>query len=324
MINLSTVGTSKIAVEFVTAALKTNKFRLNSVYSRQHKTGKEFADRFGCDTVVTDLADLANDSAVQAVYIASPNGLHYEQSKFLLNSGKHVICEKTITENPKQFKELCEIANSKNLIFMEAIMPIYAVSRKPLLSAISKIGKISSARLDFSRKSSRYECFLRGDRVNIFDMSLKAGALMDLGVYCVYAAVDLFGMPNRINAAAHFLSNGADGGGMAIFSYDGFNVTISYDKTATSQIFSEILGDEGSVTIGAISVYQKVKLHKNGETEDVFGFIPKEDIMMGEANAFADFISGADLAVYKEKTELTQNVLACMEQIKQSAGITYN
>ncbi len=323
MINLSTIGTSKIAVEFVAAAIKTNKFRLHSVYSRKYETGKEFANRFGCDNVVTDLADLADDTDCKAVYVASPNGLHYEQCKFLLQSGKNVICEKTVTENPEQFSALVEIANNNGLIFMEAIMPIYAVSRKPLVNAISKIGKISAARLDFSRQSSRYEDFLKGKQVNIFNMSLKAGALMDLGVYCVYAAVDLFGKPNSISAAARFLDNGADGGGAALFSYDNFNVVITYDKTSTSEIYSEIIGEKGTVTIGALSVYQKVKLHKDGNTEEVFGFIPKEDIMMGEANAFADFVNGLNVEDYSVKTQLTKDVLSCMERIKQSAGITY-
>ena len=323
MVNLSVIGTSQIAVEFITAALKTGRFNLHSVYSRKYETGKNFALKFGCENVVTDLSQLSTDFQCEAVYIASPNGLHYEQSKRLLDAGKHVICEKTVTENVEQFEELCQIANRNKVIFMEAIIPVYAESRAHLVDAISSIGRITSARLDFSRQSSRYESFTKGEKVNIFDMSLKAGALMDLGVYCVYAAVDLFGKPKKISASATFLSNGADGSGVAIFEYDTFNAIITYDKTATSVIGSEIIGDKGTVSIGALGVYQKVKLHFQGVEKEVFGFIPKTDIMMGEANAFADFILGNNLVAYGEKTQLTKDVLTCMEKIKQLAGIKY-
>ncbi len=323
MIKLSSIGTSKIAESFVSAALKTGRFRLHSVYSRSYETGAEFARKFGCEKIVTDLKALADDPQCEAVYIASPNKFHYEQSKLLLSAAKHVICEKTVTENVKQFEELCQIARQNNVIFMDAIIPVYAESRPHLLKALGSIGKITSARLDFSRQSTRYDDFLKGEQVNIFDMSLRAGALMDLGVYCVYAALDLFGMPKKISAAATFLSNGADGGGTAIFYYDNFNAVITYDKTATSVIGSEIIGDKGTVSIGALGVYQKLKLHKAEKESEVFGFIPKIDIMMGEANAFADFIGGTNIDKYTKNSQLTKNVLTCMDEIKGLAGINY-
>lgn len=43
MIRLATIGTSKIAEEFVTAALKSGKYTLCAVYSRKYDTGKAFA-----------------------------------------------------------------------------------------------------------------------------------------------------------------------------------------------------------------------------------------------------------------------------------------
>ena len=62
------------------------------------------------------------------MYIASPNSLHYEQSKLFLQNGKHVICEKPITVEPEQLEELQQLAQQKQLIYLEALIGVYPVS----------------------------------------------------------------------------------------------------------------------------------------------------------------------------------------------------
>ena len=69
---------------------------------------------------------------------------------------------------------------------MEAIIPIYNSSRRLIKNALKEIGNISMVKIDYCQRSSRYDRFMNGEHVNIFDMSLHAGTLMDLGVYCVY------------------------------------------------------------------------------------------------------------------------------------------
>lgn len=39
---------------------------------------------------------------------------------------------------------------------------------------------------------------------------MATGSLMDLGIYCVYPAVDLFGEPKTVSAVSSFLESGAD------------------------------------------------------------------------------------------------------------------
>lgn len=48
---------------------------------------------------------------IPAVYIASHNSLHYEQAKLLIENGKHVMIEKTITSNQKRLEELIKFGN---------------------------------------------------------------------------------------------------------------------------------------------------------------------------------------------------------------------
>ncbi len=326
MINLAVIGTSNISYEFVSAALRTGRFNLAAVYSRTSHKGQDFAKKFGCETVYTSLTDLALDKSITAVYVASPNALHYEQSKFLLENGKNVISEKTITSCADEFLELKKIADQNNVIIMDAIMSRHSIHREKILEAIKKIGNINLARLDFSKLSARYFTYIAGKNENIFSMKLGAGALTDIGVYCVYAAVDLFGMPKNITAKANFLRDDADGSGVALFDYGNFDAVLTYGKVSQSSIGCEILGDNGTVVIGSISQFDDIKLMTDGNTHILCKPTDKVEIMTGEATAFANYIENIELFAdeYKAVTELTHNVLKCMDVIKYKAKIKYN
>lgn len=323
MIKYATIGRGTIAETFIEGARLTGRFTLDAVYSRNEETGREFAEKHGAKKVYTTLEDLCADGEIEAVYIASPNSCHFEQSKALLLSGKHVICEKPITTNAKAYALLRDIADSEGLIYMEAIIPIYTEFRRAIKDALGEIGKVAMARLDYCQRSSRYDAFMAGEEMNIFDMSLHAGTLMDLGVYCVYAAVDLLGMPDSITATASYLRNGCDGAGAALFSYPDFTAVLSYSKTGQSTLGCEIVGDAGSVIIDKIGLYADARLVKDGKVTSLTEFTPKEELMGMEASAFADFVEGKDLDKYEAASRLCIDVHTCMDEIKKSANIIY-
>lgn len=323
MIKYATIGRGVIAETFIEGAKLTGRFELDAVYSRNEKTGREFADKYGAKKVYTSIDELSADTEIDAVYIASPNSCHFEQSKALLLAGKHVICEKPITTNAKAYALIKDIADSEGLIYMEAIIPIYTEFRSAIKEALGEIGNVAMAKIDYCQRSSRYDAFMAGEDMNIFDMSLHAGTLMDLGIYCVYAAVDLLGMPNSITATASYLRNGCDGSGAALFCYDDFTAVLSYSKTAQSAVGCEIVGDKGSVVIDKIGLYAEAKLIKDGVTTPLTVFTPKAELMGMEAAAFADFIEGKDLDKYTAASRLCIDVHTCMDEIKKSANIVY-
>ncbi len=323
MLRYATIGRGSIVEQFIEGARLSGKMSLEAVYSRSEADGREFAQRYGVEKVYTSLDALAADPDIDAVYIASPNICHFEQSKAMLLSGKHVICEKPITTNAKAYALLHDIAESEGLIYMEAIIPIYTHFRAAIKEALGEIGNISMARLDYCQRSSRYDAFKAGERMNIFDMSLHAGTLMDLGVYCVYAAVDLLGMPDSITATASYLENGCDGAGAALFSYPDFTAVLSYSKTGQSSVGCEIVGDKGSVVIDKIGLYAEARLVKDGVTTPLTVFTPKEELMALEAAAFADFAAGLDHDKYTAASRLCIDVHTCMDEIKRTANIIY-
>lgn len=325
MLRLATVGTSGITEKFLAACRLSGRYILTTAYSRDKEKGAAFAKNQGFLNSCTNLTELAKSPDIDAVYIATPNVFHFEQSKLFLENGKHVLCEKPIVTNADEYSELLSLAEKNGLIYMEAIMSMHCKGHEILHGTIGEIGRISQARIDFCQRSSRYDSFSAGEKVNIFDMSLAAGTLMDLGVYCVYAAVDLFGNPENVTAMSGFLHNGADSCGSAVLQYNNFLATLSYSKIGQSAIGSEIVGDSGVIKVGSVSQYADISLVKDGKETLLLGLLERSEIMRGEADKFADYIEnfGEFKDDYLKNCKLTQNVHFVMDLIKQKANIKY-
>ena len=205
MIRFATVGTGWIVGEFLRGAKEVPEVEYVACYSRGRERGELFAREWGAQKVYTDLEQMAQDETIDAVYIASPNSLHYEQSKLFLQNGKHVICEKPITVEPEQLEELQQLAQQKQLIYLEALIGVYLPQMQVLKGAVERLGRVHLARFDFSQYSSKYPAYLRGEVPNIFNPKMTTGGLMDLGIYCLYPAIILFGVPDKVDAHARFL-----------------------------------------------------------------------------------------------------------------------
>ena len=318
MLKYSVIGTSWITKSFIDGANLYPDLSLDGVYSRSFEKGSAFAEETGAKRVFTDFNDLAS-SDTDLVYVASPNVCHYEQCKVLLSNGKHIICEKPITITAEEFKELCHMANERNLVYFEAIMYMHTPIRQVLKDAVSKIGNIRSATIDFSQLSSKYQALKNGELPNIFNPEMKTGALNDLGIYCVYPVIDLFGMPEKITPVQHFLHTGADGSGSAVFEYADKLVTITYSKVGQSRSASQIMGDEGTVTIESVSKLDNIKLYNNnGEEILLNGETDKKYLMGNEAKSAIDFILKREETdnFLKECQLMNKKVLLCMEKMR--------
>lgn len=90
--------------------------RLIAFCSRSMDRAAEFAARHGADRAYDDLGDLLDDPQVDAVYIASPNGLHAEQAGTLLAGGKHVLCAAPLATDSEQIEALMQAARSAGVL----------------------------------------------------------------------------------------------------------------------------------------------------------------------------------------------------------------
>lgn len=321
----ATIGTSKITQQMIEGTQTTGLFELAGVYSRSLEKAKDFGAQYGAAQAFDDLAALAA-SDIGAVYVASPNLLHYEQCKFLLENGKHVICEKPLTVLPDETRTLISLARSKNVIFMEAIMMMHQPQRFALKELLPKLGNITTVHFDFSQLSSRYGSFLDGELPNIFNPALAAGCIMDLGVYCVYPALDLFGRPQRIETNAHLLSSGADGYFSSTFFYPDKQVVITASKIGQGRAGSEIIGDRGTVAIRLLHHFTDITwFPSEGASEQICGDVDKIFLMANEMKDFHHYITDPQgtRGEYEYAQELSISVSETLQQMRRQAGLSF-
>ncbi|MBS4179334.1 Gfo/Idh/MocA family protein [Lederbergia citrea] len=270
MIRFGIVGTNWITDELIRSASNLADFQLSAVYSRTEEKGKEFAEKHGVDIVFTSIEEMAKSEVVDAVYIASPNSLHAEQAIIFMENGKHVLCEKPIASNPAELARMLEAAKKNNVLLMEALKTTLLPNFISIQENIHKIGKVRRYFASFCKYSSRYDAYREGTVLNTFNPKFSNGSLMDLGIYCLYPLVVLFGEPKNIIANAVMLDSGVDGGGSLILQYDDFEAVLMHSKIIDSHLHSEIQGEEGSIIIDEISTPEQVEIrYRNGEIEKI-------------------------------------------------------
>ncbi|NHU85986.1 Gfo/Idh/MocA family oxidoreductase [Kocuria sp. JC486] len=274
---IATIGTSSIGSTFARAIGAVDGVEHVAVMSRDRSRGEAFAaetNRLTGDRarVVTSLEELANASDVDAVYIASPNALHFPQANTLLRAGKHVLLEKSAACDRRQFQELVDTAESTGVVVLEAMRSVHDPGFARIRELLPQLGPLRRAELRLCQYSSRYGKFLAGETPAIFDPSLGAGALMDIGTYCTHPMVALWGVPERIHAAATILRSGADGAGTVLCGFDspaGFSVSLHYSKITTSPLSSTIEGERATLEIDSVTTPRNLVLHGTDGSTDV-------------------------------------------------------
>ncbi|MEJ9212224.1 Gfo/Idh/MocA family oxidoreductase [Bacillus smithii] len=315
MIKFAIIGTNWITEEFIKAAKKVPDFSLKAVYSRTDEKAKEFAAKVGAELTFTNLEEMAKSDEIDAVYIASPNSFHAEQAILLMNHGKHVICEKPMASNTIEVQAMIEAAKQNNVVLMEAMKTTLLPNFQAIRKHIHKIGKIRRYFASYCQYSSRYDAYKQGTVLNAFNPKFSNGSLMDLGVYCLYPMVVLFGKPLNVKANSVKLETGVDGEGSVILDYGEMDAVVQYSKISNSYIPAEIQGEEGSIIIDAIHTPQKVEIrYRDGRIEDITE-TQDHHPMYYEAKEFIELIQNG-----KQQSEINshQNSLTTIEIIEKA------
>lgn len=252
------VGTNFISDWVIAGARQDARFELTAVYSRKQETADAFAAKHGIPHTFTSLEEMASSPLIDAVYIASPNFLHAEQSILCMQNGKHVLCEKPLASNAREARAMIAASEQYGVTLMEAMKPTLTPNFRAVQANLKRVGTIRRYFSAYCQYSSRYDKFKEGIVLNAFRPELSNGAMMDIGVYTIYPMVVLFGKPKRIQASGILLSSGVDGQGAVNFAYDGMNATVLYSKIANSSLPTEIEGEEGNIQLDRVNIISRV------------------------------------------------------------------
>lgn len=257
-IRFGVVGTNNITDWVIAGGKQDERFELAAVCSRTQERADEFAAKHGIPHTFTSLEEMASSPLIDAVYIATPNYVHAEQSILCMNHGKHVLCEKPFASNAKEVRLMIEAARKNKVTLMEAMIstlnPNFTIAKEKM----KDLGTIRRYFASYCQYSSRYDKFKEGIILNAFKPELSNGAVMDIGIYTIYPMVALFGKPQKIEAQGIVLHTGADGQGAVNFQYEGMNATVLYSKIANSALPTEIEGEAGNLLLDKIHITRQV------------------------------------------------------------------
>ncbi len=326
MIRLAVVGSGSIVELFLKGLIQVEGIECVAIYSRNLETGNTFAQRNNITYVFNDLIELASSELIDAVYIASPNALHLSQSEIFIQHNKHVICEKALGCNTSEIERLYALANSKNLIFMEAFIGLHLPQLKLIKDNLEDLGRLSCVKLDFCQLSSKYRALKQGELPNVFNPKMEAGSLMDIGIYCIYTALALFGRPLKVNATCIKHTNDIDLCGNVVFTYPNFQAILTHSKIGNSLGLNQIIGDNGLIVIEKISTLAKIDLVSNQkEYTNLYTADANYQAMSYEARSFVNYINNYEAyrAEYLANQALSVLVYEVLSEIRKQCNLSF-
>ena len=312
--NLGIVGAGMIVKDFLSFTHELPEIKLEAIVARNIENLKNLQSMYNIKEIFTDLDECLSSPSIDTIYVAVPNNLHYSVAKKALEAGKNVICEKPFTLDYHETVELFELAESKNLILIEAITNQYLPNYLEIKENLSQIGNIRLVECNYSQLSSRYEVFKKGIIAPVFDKNQGGGVLGDLNIYNIHFVVGLFGAPKNSEYYPNIVRE-VDTSGILILEYDEFKVVCIAAKDTYNNSYANIQGDKGLIkVIGTLNEVPNYII-KNNEVEMKVNKNIHKHRMYSEFKKFIDVINNNDFDFMKKQKE---HSLAVMEIFDKS------
>ena len=321
MLKLGIIGTGAISHHFIEAAHASGEYQLVAVYSRKIETAEIFANRYNNVHLFDKLEDFF-DSSFDVVYIASPNSLHYAQAKLALEMGKHVILEKPAVTRPEEWQDLVQTAKNHHSFIFEAARNYHEKAFTTIKNFLAD-KQILGADFNYAKYSSKMPDLLAGLTPNVFSDRFAGGALMDLGIYPIYAAVRLFGKALDTSYQGQQLENSMDLNGDGILFYPDFQVHIKTGKNITSNLPCEIYTADGTLRLDTIE-HIRSAIFTDHKGDDIHLPIQQATHTMAEeVAAFANMITQPNQSLYQNWLNDASHVHHLLYSMRQKAGIRF-
>ena len=239
------LATGRICRWFAAALSVTEGAQRYAVASRTEEKAVKFAAEYGFEKAYGSYEALLQDPEVDIVYIGTPVGEHYKHIRMCLEAGKNVLCEKSLTINAAQAREVIALAREKKLFLMEAMwmkcQPVFREVRKWAEDGL--LGEVQAADVTF------YTACGKGHR--LYNYETAGGALLDLGIYPVTYACSFLGYhPEEVLSSMVIGEKKVDYFDSVVLRYPGGKVAHLASGLGSERIItSYLLGSKGRVTL---------------------------------------------------------------------------
>ncbi|MCG8306572.1 MAG: Gfo/Idh/MocA family oxidoreductase [Cytophagales bacterium] len=265
-VNWGIIGTGNIANSFARDFAYAHGGNLFAVASRSVDQARIFKEAYGIQRAYGSYEELLEAPEVDVVYITTPHNFHFEISRTAIKNGKAVLCEKPITVDPAQCRELIALSRANKVFLMEAMwtcfLPPILKMKEWLIQG--RIGKVRYLRAEFGIRACE------DPKSRLFNPDLAGGALLDIGIYPVALTWLVFNqMPQHVAVNSKLSKRGVDIEETMIFQYPdeslaSLNASFNYSMPNEALI----VGEDGYIKIPEFFMARKCLLYsEHGVTE---------------------------------------------------------
>lgn len=320
-IRVGILGCANIAEKYAIGAFKSlPNVELVAIASRDKSRAEEWAERHGLEAETYESLIARND--IDVIYSPLPVGLQEEWVLKAAKTGKHVICEKSITYSLESAKRMVDECTKNNVALYENFVPEFHPQHAQILSLINE-GKIGTPHVWSGVYG--FPPFPKGDIR--YRADLKGGALNDAGCYTVFMARKIMQQqPVAVTCALTTDGYEVDIAGSALFEFEKGTAVMSFGFNHLYQNTYSVWGSRGLVRTNRAfaippALSPSVELVTNDGKQEL-----REVIEVTPANQFAlsfDFFCNAvatkDTAQFKDMYERILRQARVLDAMRVSA-----
>lgn len=179
MYHFGIIGAGNIAHKFIEAVRMTKNADVTAVASKSLERARDWAEKEGLSRYCDSYETLLADPDIDIIYIATLSNAHYDNIKACLEAGKHVICEKPMTQTASQAQEMITLAREKQLFLMEGMWSRFLPKSLRVRRWIQegRIGELHLMQANIGWKADKTY------NKRLFYPELGGGSLYDIGIY---------------------------------------------------------------------------------------------------------------------------------------------
>ena len=205
IVKVGVSGCGRIADRFIPETDKVDAVKVEALYDINSEAASAMAAKHGVETVCGSYEELVD--SVDAVYIATPHLAHYDQAKYALEHGKHVLCETPLVLDGDQAREFYALAQEKGLVLLEANKTAYSPAFNHIVTLV-KSGLIGDV---VGIDASESKLWKEDDLKRELDPQQAGGSLYEMGSYPLLPIIRLLGTDfKNVNLYSRMNRNGVD------------------------------------------------------------------------------------------------------------------
>lgn len=314
------IGTGGIAQTFAEDLKRLDGHVVAAVGSRTLTSAQNFAKQFS-DAVAYGSYEELVAADVDAVYVATPHPMHYENTLLAMRAGKPVLCEKAFTVNAKEARALVAFAQEQNIPLMEAMWSRFLPHMQLVKEIVSSgvLGEITNIVADHGQ-------FIPYERAaRLWEPELGGGALLDLGIYPLTLAHLILGSPISIHAEATLTEKKVDLNTSMMLRYaSGAHALLSCTMASRGSVSAMIAGDRARIEIDG-SFYAPTSFRVITRDGEVTEYPNKYEGhgLREEAAEFARVVRSGEIESPLMPHSTSIELMEMMDSIRAQIGVKY-